>query len=94
MAGGLVNELLPGFLAQHVEGFKREWIEDDLNLKQQMDRYRYLEKGIQVVRQLGVSKSLVLYQDNPGRFKFLMNPEAESHTGKKSSREKESHSPG
>lgn len=73
MAGGLVNELLPGYLEQHVNGFQMVWIEDDLSLKQQMNRYRYLEKGIQVVKQLGVSKSLILYQDDPNEFRSLMH---------------------
>jgi hypothetical protein len=40
VAGGLVYQLLPDFLEQHLAGFKSVWIDDDLIEKKKMDRYR------------------------------------------------------
>ena len=74
MAGGLVNHLLPAFLEQNVVGFQSIWIEDDLMEKSQMSRYRYLKRGIQVVKQLGITQALIIYQDNPNEFRNLVEP--------------------
>ena len=72
IAGGLVNLLLPDFLERRVDGFQFDWIEDDLTLKQRLDRYRYLRNGIQVVKQLGVPHALSLYQGDPNKFRAMI----------------------
>jgi len=74
VAGGLVYQLLPDFLEQHLAGFKSVWIDDDLIEKKKMDRYRYLCSGIQAVMRLGVVETLDLYQDNPHKFRSLFQP--------------------
>lgn len=72
IAGGLVYQLLPAFLEQHVVGFQTVWIETDLVEKDRMTRYRYLKRGIQVVKQLGVAGAMTLYQGNPNQFRALL----------------------
>ena len=46
--------------------------DDMATLKQQMERYRYLRKGIQVVKQLGISRALTLYQGDPNEFRSMI----------------------
>jgi hypothetical protein len=69
IAGGLVHHLLPVFLEQHLDGFQFEWIEDDLTTKQQMDRYRYLQRGIQIVGRIGIPRAMTLYLSDPHEFR-------------------------
>jgi len=81
IVGGLVYGLLPEFLSQSVTNFQPAWIEADLASKRKMKRYRYLNKGIQVVAELGINKSIDLYRLDPRAFRNLLtgNPETGSH---------------
>jgi hypothetical protein len=72
ISGGLVYGLLPEFLYNAITEFQSTWIESDLATKSTMKRYRYLKKGIQVVEDLGVKKSIHLYRENPHAFRDLL----------------------
>jgi hypothetical protein len=72
ITGGLVNGLLPDFLSNVITEFKPTWIESDLTTKSTMKRYRYLKKGIQIVENLGVIKSIHLYRESPYAFRDLL----------------------
>ena len=68
----MVYGLLPEFLYNAITEFQSTWIESDLATKSTMKRYRYLKKGIQVVEDLGVKKSIHLYRENPHAFRDLL----------------------
>jgi hypothetical protein len=72
IVGGLVHHLLPGFLEQHLDDFQFEWIEDDLSMKKQMDRYRYLHRGIQIVGHIGTSRAMAIYLSDPYEFRLKL----------------------
>ena len=72
IAGGLVYNLLPDFLSKSFKEFNPAWIESDLATKMTMKRYKYLQKGIHVVENLGTKKSIQLYCSNPHAFRDLI----------------------
>ncbi|NNL75666.1 MAG: hypothetical protein HKO68_04945 [Desulfobacterales bacterium] len=72
IAGGLVYGLLPEFLSKKFSKFNPAWIESDLSTKSTMTRYRYLQKGIQVVEELGINKSIQLFREDPNAFRDLL----------------------
>lgn len=72
MVGALVYNLLPEFLSRSVPNFHPEWIEDDLVVKRTMERYKYLQRGIEVVSDLGLTNSIDLYRENPATFRKLL----------------------
>ena len=72
IAGGLVYNLLPDFLSKSFKEFNPAWIESDLATKITMKRYKYLQKGIHVVENLGAKKSIQLYCSDPHAFRDLI----------------------
>jgi hypothetical protein len=72
IAGGLVHGLLPEFLSNSIKTFQSDWIESDLATKSTMKRYRYLKKGIQVVKKLGIQRSVHMYRESPQAFRDLL----------------------
>ena len=72
ITGGLVYGLLPEFLTNSITSFQPDWIESDLTTKSTMKRYKYLKKGIQVVKGLGIKKSIHLYREDPQAFRDLL----------------------
>jgi hypothetical protein len=72
ITGGLVYGLLPEFLTNSITSFQPDWIESDLTTKSTMKRYKYLKKGIQVVEDLGIKKSIHLYREDPQAFRDLL----------------------
>jgi hypothetical protein len=80
IVGAMVYSLLPEFLSKSASNFQPAWIEEDLDVKHTMERYRYLEKGIQVVVELGVKNSLDLYRENPSAFRKLLIRDEGAHS--------------
>jgi hypothetical protein len=72
IVGAMVYRLLPEFLSKSASNFQSVWIEEDFAVKRALERYKYLQKGIQVVAELGVKNSLDLYRENPAAFRKLL----------------------
>lgn len=72
IVGGLVRVLFPPILEKYLSHFPPSWIERDLTEKCRLKRYRYLRKGIGVVRNIGYRNALDLYTRNPVAFYELL----------------------
>jgi hypothetical protein len=72
IVGGIVRVLLPRILEAHLDELPLSWIEKDLEFKAQLKQYRYLKKGIAVIRQMGYQKAIKLYAKDPAAFSDLL----------------------
>ena len=72
IVGGIVYRLLPGILEERVEDLSLSSIEMDLIAKSQFEKYRHLEKGINVVEEIGYRKAIRLYSKDPAAFRDLL----------------------
>ncbi len=73
IVGGLVSHLMPKIFARFLEGPLKEKVSASLAARDEHDQYRYLQKGIQVVTDLGLRPAISLYQSEPQRFKQLIS---------------------
>jgi hypothetical protein len=48
------------------------WIAKDRDVKNQYERYRYLERGISVVEKIGYQEAIRLYSADPAAFRDLI----------------------
>jgi len=69
IVGGLVHALLPNFILVHIPDFDTAWIEQDRQEKLNLQQYRYLKRGIEVVETRGLKTALNLYMRDPPAFK-------------------------
>lgn len=75
VAGGLAYVLMTRFLDQHIPDFPFSLIEADLEEKMKREKYRHLENGIDLVKNMGHKSALGLYQSNPNMVRnLLMDP--------------------
>jgi len=72
VVGGIVNELLPSFLKMYITNLPSSLIEEDLQLKNRFKKYKYLQKGVCVVKKIGYMKAIKMYQNNTMAFKKMM----------------------
>ena len=72
IVGGVVRVLLPRILKTHLGDLPLSWIEKDLEVKARLKQYRYLKKGISVVRQIGYQEAIKLYAKDPAAFSDLL----------------------
>jgi hypothetical protein len=72
IVGAMVYSLLPEFLSKSASNFQPAWIDEDFAVKRAMERYKYLEKGIRLVGELGLKNSLDLYREDPEAFRKLL----------------------
>lgn len=72
VVGGLVHRLLPRFLRKRVGNLSPALIEGDVGEKTKRKKYRYLKKGIQLVRQFGCEKAVRLYGEKPALWRSLL----------------------
>jgi len=72
VVGGVVRVLFPPILEKYFSHVPKSWVEKDLTEKCRLKRYRYLRKGIGVVRNMGYHKALDLYKTNPVGFYRLL----------------------
>jgi len=72
IVGGLVNSLLPPILENQVGEIPGDLISRDIETKNKIDKYCYLQQGIRVVRSLGYKASLALYKEDPAAFEALL----------------------
>ena len=72
VVGGLVHRLLPGFLGKRVKNLAPALIEADVGEKAKRKKYRYLKKGVQLVREFGCEKAVRLYGEKPALWRSLL----------------------
>ena len=72
IVGGLVYNLLPQFLTENIQSFDASWIEQDRKEKLNFQQYRYLNRGIEVVKTQGFKTAINLYMQDPLAFKELL----------------------
>ena len=72
IVGGLVHCLMPRILDNYLDPVPSRLAENDLATKSQLVKYRYLERGIEVVEDLGYQKALHLYQTDPRKFRDML----------------------
>lgn len=72
VVGGLVHTLVPCFLEQCVKNLPYSLIEEDIEAKSRFEQYRYLKKGIEVVKSMGYKKALKMYKTDPIKFRELL----------------------
>jgi hypothetical protein len=73
--GGLVSALLPGVLDRFLEGDAAVDIARAFAERRQFEKYRFLDRGIALVDELGLSSAIRIYRENPGQFKSLLMPQ-------------------
>ncbi len=72
VVGGLVHGLLPRFLRKRLKNLSPALIEADVTEKTKLRKYRYLKKGIQLVRDFGCEKAVRLYAEKPALWRSLL----------------------
>ena len=72
IVGGIVHRLLPQILPKYVDNLPPSWIEDDIDVKCRYLKYRYLQKGIMMVEDMGYKKAIKLYTEDPMLFKEVL----------------------
>ena len=69
LVGGLVRLLLPAFRDSQMSRLPIGMIKEDIEKKKEFVRYRYLEKGIALVKAMGCAQTIALYQSQPENFR-------------------------
>lgn len=72
IVGGVVHQLLPDILAENAKSLSMSFIEMDIFTKSQFDKYRHLEKGIDIVEEIGYQEAIRLYSKDPAAFRDLL----------------------
>lgn len=72
IVGGLVSELMPKIFARLLGTPQIDEINASLNNRLTHAQYRYLQKGIRVVTDMGLQPAIDLYQSEPLQFKALV----------------------
>jgi hypothetical protein len=73
VVGGLVYALIPQVIAPRIPDLSTDWITADLNTKAGFHKYRYLDRGIELVTRLGLKESIALYARDPAAVRNLLN---------------------
>ena len=72
IVGGLVNIFFPQVVSRYIADFPQSEIEKSVHAKFSMQRYRYLPKGIEVVRNMGFRTAIGIYRRNPEMFREMV----------------------
>jgi hypothetical protein len=72
LVGGVVHNLLPVFLNRYVAPLPGKLPAGDLAQKEKRPQYRYLRKGVELVRQMGCRKAVERYADDPAVLRQLL----------------------
>ena len=72
--GGMVSALLPGVLDRYLAGNAAIDIERAFAERRRFEKYRFLDQGIAVVDELGLSSAIRIYREHPLQFKSLLTP--------------------
>jgi hypothetical protein len=77
MVGGLVEIFFPQVVSRYISGFPQAEIKRSVEDKCSLQRYRYLQKGIQVVKMLGYKGAIEIYRQDPAKFRKMVAPETD-----------------
>jgi hypothetical protein len=72
LVGGAVRILLNEFMARSFLNFSTAWFDADLVGKSDFDRYEYLERGIELVRDMGYATAIRMYAHSPTAFRAYL----------------------
>jgi hypothetical protein len=75
MVGGLVEIFFPQVVSRYITGFPQAEIKRSVQDKCSLQRYRYLHKGIQVVRMIGFKSAIEIYRQDPAKFRQMVAPD-------------------
>lgn len=77
VVGGLVSRLLPEVFDRYLPEDTARDVTDVMNARGAFAKYRYLDRGIALVTELGLDTAIDLYKTDPGGFRSLLDkPEA------------------
>jgi len=75
IVGGVVHDLAPQILATRMISLPPGLIEKDLKSRSELKRYRYLRKGVFLVKNMGPLGAIGVYKTDPAAFRsFIENP--------------------
>jgi hypothetical protein len=72
IVGGLVYSLLPKFVTKHVNNLPPSLIEQDIESRARLKRYKHLKNGIKVVQAMGCDEAVKAYTQDPLGFRKLI----------------------
>jgi hypothetical protein len=72
IVGGIVYKLLPNILEEHMTDLSLSYIKMDIITKRQFDKYRHLEKGITIMKEIGYREAIRMYLKDPMIFRDLL----------------------
>ena len=72
IVGGIVYRLLPHILEERIRDLPASFIEADISAKSLFEKYRHLEKGIDVVEKIGYQEAIRMYSKDPVAFRDLL----------------------
>jgi hypothetical protein len=72
VVGGLVHRLLPRFLKKRAKNLSPTLVRADVAEKTELKKYRYLKKGIELVKDFGCERALHLYAESPSLWRSLL----------------------
>jgi hypothetical protein len=72
LAGALVNVLLPSFVKEYSGPLPHGTIQKAMDSRREFERYKYLDRGIQVIRNMDITEAIRLYIQDPEKFKTLL----------------------
>ena len=72
LVGGVVYAFLPQFLRKHLKNLPSSAIDADMQFKSTLQKYRYLPKGIALVKRFGCETTLNLHANAPTKVKELL----------------------
>jgi hypothetical protein len=73
VVGGLAHALLPPFVEKYFDNLPPSLIDQDVESLRSFPKYRFLNRGIEIVENLGYRKAIEIYQEDPGVFKDLLS---------------------
>lgn len=72
IVGGLVDIFFPRVVSRYIAEFPPAEITKSVHSKFHIKKYRHLQKGIEVVRNMGSKAAIGMYRRNPGKFRDLV----------------------
>lgn len=72
IAGGLAYHYFPQVAGKYIKSFEAAEIEQALRRRAEMEKYRYLKKGIRIIQDMGPAAVLDMYRNDPLRFREML----------------------
>lgn len=72
IVGGMVQVLVPCFIRSCVPNLPYSFIQEDIESKGELQKYRLLRKGVEIVESMGYKRALKMYSNDPMEFKKLL----------------------